>query len=89
MNSVYSPDDIQGTVSQTSSNNITGTGGDGGLESGYFDNLVDVADPGLGPLANNGGPTQTMALLAGSPAAGAPALTYRAATRPTSAGPAT
>jgi len=27
-----------------------------------------VADPKLGPLANNGGPTQTMALLAGSPA---------------------
>jgi predicted outer membrane repeat protein len=27
-----------------------------------------VADPKLGPLADNGGPTQTMALLAGSPA---------------------
>jgi len=33
-------------------------------------------DPKLGPLQNNGGPTQTMALLAGSPAIGAgdPAL---------------
>src|SRR5205823_15034975 len=30
-------------------------------------NLVGV-DPRLGPLANNGGPTQTMALLPGSPA---------------------
>ena len=27
-----------------------------------------MADPGLGPLADNGGPTQTIALLAGSPA---------------------
>jgi hypothetical protein len=27
-----------------------------------------VADPGLGPLADNGGPTQTHAPLAGSPA---------------------
>ncbi len=30
-----------------------------------------VADPMLGPLANNGGPTQTRALLIGSPAIGA------------------
>jgi hypothetical protein len=29
---------------------------------------VSTADPRLGPLQNNGGPTQTMALLAGSPA---------------------
>jgi hypothetical protein len=28
----------------------------------------DVAHPGLAPLADNGGPTQTMALLSGSPA---------------------
>ena len=27
-----------------------------------------IADPMLGPLADNGGPTQTMALLPGSPA---------------------
>ncbi len=32
---------------------------------------VAFADPLLGPLADNGGPTQTMALLAGSPAIGA------------------
>ena len=31
-------------------------------------NQVGVANPGLGPLANNGGPTQTIALLPGSPA---------------------
>jgi len=30
--------------------------------------FLDVIDPKLGPLANHGGPTQTMALLAGSPA---------------------
>lgn len=30
--------------------------------------LVQVAEPVLGPLARNGGPTQTQALLAGSPA---------------------
>ncbi|CAB4637826.1 MAG: hypothetical protein F2947_09700 [Actinobacteria bacterium] len=31
-------------------------------------NKLDVADPKLGPLADNGGPTMTHALLAGSPA---------------------
>jgi hypothetical protein len=31
-------------------------------------NQTGVTNPGLAPLANNGGPTQTMALLAGSPA---------------------
>ncbi len=51
------------------SNNLIGTGGSGGLGSG--DNLLGVADPLLGALANNGGPTQTMALLPGSPAIGA------------------
>ena len=31
---------------------------------------VTLADPGLGPLADNGGPTWTMAIAAGSPAVG-------------------
>ena len=31
-------------------------------------NQVGVANPGLGALTNNGGPTQTIALLPGSPA---------------------
>jgi CSLREA domain-containing protein len=45
-------------------------------------------DPRLGPVANNGGPTQTMALLAGSPAigtgtnVGCPATDQRGVTRP-------
>ena len=33
-------------------------------------NQLNITDPGLGTLANNGGPTQTMALLPGSPASG-------------------
>lgn len=44
------------------------TGGGGNLS--YPDNTCPgtVADPKLGPFANNGGPTKTMALLSGSPA---------------------
>lgn len=46
---------------------------------------VTFADPLLGPLADNGGPTFTMALLAGSPAVGAgadcPALDQRGVAR--------
>lgn len=41
----------------------------GSVDPASVRNLV-VANAGLGPLANNGGPTQTMALLAGSPAIG-------------------
>jgi hypothetical protein len=46
-----------------------------------------VIDPMLGPLQNNGGPTMTMALLAGSPAIGqadnafAPVTDQRGVTR--------
>ncbi len=39
----------------------------GGLVNGVNGNQVGV-NPGLGPLTNNGGPTQTIALLPGSPA---------------------
>jgi hypothetical protein len=38
-----------------------------GVLSGAY-NLIDVADPGLADLADNGGPTQTIALVLGSPA---------------------
>ena len=51
-----------------SSFNLIGTGGAGGLVNGVNNNLVGVADPLLGPLANNSGPTQTHRLLAGSQA---------------------
>jgi predicted outer membrane repeat protein len=66
-----SPDDISGTVSAASSYNLIGTGGSGGLINGVNHNLVGVANPGLGMLADNGGPTRTIALLSGSPAVGA------------------
>ena len=62
-------DDIAGTPLSTSSAfNLIGTGGAGGLVNGSMGNLVGVANPGLGLLSNNGGPTPTIALLPGSPA---------------------
>ena len=56
--------------SQPAHYNLIGTGGSGGLVNGVNGNQVGVADPGLDPhgLQNNGGPTQTIALLPGSPA---------------------
>jgi len=48
--------------------NLIGTGGSGGLTNGINGNQVGVANPLLGTLAANGGPTQTIALLPGSPA---------------------
>jgi parallel beta-helix repeat protein/predicted outer membrane repeat protein len=60
--------DITGSLTVSGSNNLIGTGGSGGLTDGTNGNLVGVANPQLGGLANNGGPTQTMALGAGSPA---------------------
>ncbi len=56
----------QGGGSFTGSNNLVGYDATGTLSNS--DNLLNVADPGIGLLANNGGPTQTIALLAGSPA---------------------
>lgn len=38
------------------------------LDSDFDGSIVTSSDPQLAPLSNNGGPTQTMALLAGSPA---------------------
>ena len=65
------PDDIAGTLSTypPSTFNLIGTGGAGGLTNGVNGNQVGVASPGLasGP-AYNGGPTETIALLPGSPA---------------------
>jgi len=62
------PSDIAEPVVASSSHNIIGTGGSGGLTNGVNNNQVGVADPRLGPLANNGGPTQTFSLLTDSPA---------------------
>jgi CSLREA domain-containing protein len=58
--------DITGTVAGNN-NLIEGPYGTGGLTTGVSGNIVGV-NPMLGPLAYNGGPTQTMALLPGSPA---------------------
>jgi hypothetical protein len=63
---VSGSDSIQGAVS--GSNNLIGAGGSGGLIDGVDGNIVGVANPGLAPLGNYGGTSQTMALLPGSPA---------------------
>jgi Bacterial Ig-like domain (group 3)/Matrixin/Right handed beta helix region len=76
-NGNYAPDDITGVpVSSASTYNLIGTGGSGGLVDQSTDpaphNQVGVANPGLAAdSANNGGPTQNIALLPGSPAIGA------------------
>ena len=64
------PNDIIGVVDTSSAYNLIGTGGSGGLVNGQNHNLVGVTTTQLklGSLANNGGPTQTMALPSGSPA---------------------
>jgi predicted outer membrane repeat protein len=48
--------------------NLIGTGGSGGLVNGTNGNMVGVSNAMLGTLQNNGGPTETIALLPGSPA---------------------
>jgi hypothetical protein len=64
----YTFANFTGFAEQSSSHNIIGPGGSGGLVNGTNQNQVGVTDLRLGPLADNGGPTQTMALLPGSPA---------------------
>jgi hypothetical protein len=66
-------DDVVGTLNPGGDYNLIGDGiGMTGLTNGVNGNLVGSAaapiDPLLGPLQDNGGPTKTMALLAGSPA---------------------
>jgi hypothetical protein len=60
--------DIDGSVSVNSFYNLIGVGGSGGLTNGTNHNQVGVSNALLGALANNGGPTQTHALMPGSPA---------------------
>ncbi len=68
--SAGTPDDLVaaggGAVSPASADNLVGTGGSAGLVAGTNGNQVGVANSGLGPLANNGGPTATIALLPAS-----------------------
>ncbi len=66
--SAFGSNDIQlgSGGSASGAYNLIGTGGSGGLMNGIDGNQVGVATPDLGALADNGGPTQTIALLAGS-----------------------
>jgi hypothetical protein len=90
--------DITGRVT-TADHNLVGDGyGSTGIDNGVNGNIVGdfngspLIDAHLGGLGNNGGPTQTMALLPGSPAIGhadnskAPARDQRGVTRLDTAG---
>ncbi|HEX8916397.1 MAG TPA: choice-of-anchor Q domain-containing protein [Humisphaera sp.] len=80
------PDDVTGALSVASGFNLVGTGKAGGLKTGVRGNRVGVtaAQLKLTPLASNGGPTRTIALLAGSVAinVGSNALSVDAAGKP-------
>jgi hypothetical protein len=75
----------------TANNTLLGDGSGSNLANGYNGNQVGTKsnpiNPMLGPLAKNGGSTETMALLVGSPAidagtaAGAPTTDQRGQTR--------
>jgi predicted outer membrane repeat protein len=76
------------TLDPASSHNLIKDGANAcGLANGANGNIIG-SDPILGPLADNGGATQTHALLAGSPAidagtnSGCPATDQRGVTRP-------
>ena len=66
--------DISGAVATADHNLVGNATGSTGIVNGVNGNIVGsryhVINALLGPLQNNGGPTQTMALLAGSPAIG-------------------
>lgn len=68
--------DLSGTVNSLGHNLV----GDSRGASGFTDTDLLNVDPRLGPLQDNGGPTQTMALLPGSPAIGAGGVAGAAAT---------
>ena len=57
-------DDVGGNgITSTSSNNLVGTDESGTVKHSIDCIVVDSANPGLGMLADNGGPTQTIAVL--------------------------
>ena len=65
---VYLPGSEIYASSASGANNLIGIGSVIGLTNGVNGNLLGVAHPGLAPLGGYGGPTQTVALLPGSPA---------------------
>ncbi len=77
-----SASDIKGTVASSSSYNLIGTGGAGGLTNGTDHNQIGV-NPLLSPLGNYSGPTPTMAVLPGSPAIAAGSSSIAGVTVPT------
>jgi hypothetical protein len=73
--------DVQGTLASSSDYNLIGDGdGMTGISNGSNSNQVGTSsnpiDPLLAPLGNYGGPTQTLALLPGSPAIDAGSSAY-------------
>ena len=96
-NSAPTGPDVINTVGFSSASfSLIGDGSGSGLSDGVDGNQVGTAsapiDPKLGPLADNGGPTQTHRLLPGSPAIDAasssdcPATDQRGVARPQGAG---
>ncbi len=66
-NTAASGADVDGAITSEGYNLIGNSSGGSGFVAADLTNV----DPLLGPLQNNGGPTETMALLPGSPARGA------------------
>jgi hypothetical protein len=60
--------DFVGTLTTVDHTLVANGQGADGISNGVNGNIVGVGDPRLGPLADNGGPTLTVALLPGSPA---------------------
>jgi hypothetical protein len=73
-NTAATDPDIKGPVTLADHDLIGNSSGSSGISNGVGGNQVgsnaSPIDPRLGPLQNNGGPTQTEALLPGSPALG-------------------
>ncbi len=69
-NTATTSPDVYGTIFSSQGNNLIGKtdGSSGWVASDLTGTIAAPLNPQLGALANNGGPTQTMALLAGSPA---------------------
>jgi hypothetical protein len=92
-NTAFSGPDLSGPADPRGSSNLIGNGrGLTGISDGVNGNQIGTADnpldPLLAPLDDYGGPTQTFALLAGSPAlgAGGPGATLTSPVDATAAG---